>query len=220
MNHKLQVIQAQFIGNSMTSIETQLLEMEPGETKLINGCEVLRYGDDYLINKKEKTLNDAIKIVSKNKAKGFPYNSVAFILVKPPSKVLGHFQIKNKKEHKELLEKAKQKQALVYYADVIIRDGKYFASHPWVVDFDSVDQMYGPVEEYKPESNIKDEKPTAYQEAEDTVEEQVEEAPTTVVDDQLSCPFCGKKMNSTPGRTLHVKSKHPDKYEEYLSSVR
>ena len=32
---------------------------------------------------------------------------------------------------------------------------------------------------------------------------------------ELSCPFCGKKVSSTPGRTLHVKNAHPDKLEEY-----
>jgi hypothetical protein len=33
--------------------------------------------------------------------------------------------------------------------------------------------------------------------------------------DELVCPFCGKKVNSTPGRTLHVKSRHPEKLEAY-----
>lgn len=31
----------------------------------------------------------------------------------------------------------------------------------------------------------------------------------------LECPFCNKTMSSTPGRTLHVKSKHPDRLDEY-----
>jgi len=32
---------------------------------------------------------------------------------------------------------------------------------------------------------------------------------------ELSCPFCGKKISSTPGRTLHVKNAHNDKLDEY-----
>lgn len=32
---------------------------------------------------------------------------------------------------------------------------------------------------------------------------------------ELSCPFCGKKVSSTPGRTLHVKNAHNDKLDEY-----
>lgn len=35
----------------------------------------------------------------------------------------------------------------------------------------------------------------------------------------LSCPYCDKTVTSTPGRTLHVKNKHPDKFDEYRSSL-
>ncbi len=31
----------------------------------------------------------------------------------------------------------------------------------------------------------------------------------------LKCPFCGAKVSSTSGRTLHVQGKHPDKLQEY-----
>ncbi|MDB4490182.1 hypothetical protein N9045_01560 [bacterium] len=205
----------------MASIETQLLEMQPGESKTIKQKIVLRYDDDYYIESKEYTLDSAIKFISKNKSKGFPYSSVAFLLVKPPSKILGHFNIKNKQEHKELLEKAKQKQALVYYADVVVKDGRYTASQPWVVDFDSVKELYDPVEEYKPVSGIKAGKPAKYdpslqiENEEAKVEEEEEDEPIVLVSDKLTCPYCGKEMNSTAGRTLHVKGKHPDMYEEY-----
>jgi hypothetical protein len=37
----------------------------------------------------------------------------------------------------------------------------------------------------------------------------------TQENDQLRCPFCGQKSTSTPGRTLHVKAKHPERLEEY-----
>lgn len=217
MNLKNKAIQGQFIGSKMASIETQLLEMQPGESKTIKQKTVLRYGDDYYIESKEYTLDGAIRLISKNKSKGFPYSSVAFLLVKPPSKILGHFNIKNKLEHKELLEKAKLKKALVYYADVIVKDGRYAASQPWVVDFDSVKELFNPVEEYKPDSGIKEGKPTKYDPSLQVEEEEVEEEEEEVVpvSDKLTCPYCGKEMNSTAGRTLHVKGKHPDMYEEY-----
>ena len=32
------------------------------------------------------------------------------------------------------------------------------------------------------------------------------------------CPYCDTVTSSTPGRTLHVKSRHPDKLEEYKST--
>ncbi len=31
----------------------------------------------------------------------------------------------------------------------------------------------------------------------------------------LSCPFCSHRVTSTPGRTLHVKSKHPEQLAQY-----
>lgn len=35
----------------------------------------------------------------------------------------------------------------------------------------------------------------------------------------LECPYCGKELHSTPGRTLHVKQKHPDKLDIYLKTL-
>lgn len=35
----------------------------------------------------------------------------------------------------------------------------------------------------------------------------------------LHCPYCGKQVSSTPGRTLHVKNKHPEKLDVYMSSL-
>ena len=209
----------------MASTETQLLGMGCDDPKLINGITVLRYGDCYMIEDKEYTLDGATKKISKNKIRGFPYNSVAFLLVKPPSKVLGHFQIKNKKEHKDLLKKAITKKALVYYTDVFIKDGKYVASQPWVVDFDSVDSLFGSVHHYKPESNIKEVKPDKYDPVITTAEVCAEEELTPPTDEKsqqtempdiFKCPFCNKEFKSTPGRTLHVKSKHPESYAEYI----
>lgn len=196
--------------------------MAVGEIKTLNGFLILRYGDDYLVNERESTLNDAIEIISKNKSKGFPYNSVAFLIVKPPSKVLGHYQIHNKKEHKELLKKALDKKALVYYCDVVVKEGEYTTPNPWVVDYDSVRSLYGSLNSKKPDSNIKSPKPHKYVEPQ-IIEEQVDDQPdepsaNEAPVDEMRCPFCGKKMNSTPGRTLHIKSKHPDMYNEYLNN--
>lgn len=155
-----------------------------------------------------------------------PYDQIAFLLVKPPSRVISSHQIKNRKEHSELLKKAKEKKYVVYYADVKQRDGKFFAVQPWIVDFESVDNLYGPVEELdrpkKPESKPKKEKLKPKKEKlklkDDDDEDVITHLKKTreVEDtDEIRCPFCNKKMSSTPGRTLHVKSKHPDKLTEY-----
>lgn len=180
----------------MTSLNTQLQSLQDGKSRKIRGTTVRRDGDQYLINDELYSLEEAAERLKGNKRQKFPYDQVAFLLVKPPSRVISSHQIKNRKEHVDLLEKAKQKKYVVYYADVKKRDGKYFAVQPWIVDFESVDNLYGPVEDLG--------KPAPTEEVEDT--------------NEIRCPFCNKKMSSTPGRTLHVKSKHPDKYDEYLKS--
>lgn len=136
----------------------------------------------------------------KSRGQKLPYDQIAFLLVKPPSRVISSHQIKNRKQHSELIAKAKEKKYVVYYADVKKRDGKLHAVQPWIVDFESVDNLYAPVEEPTKAKAKPKTKPDA-KEVEDS--------------DEIRCPFCNKKMNSTPGRTLHVKSKHPDKLAEY-----
>jgi len=49
----------------------------------------------------------------------------------------------------------------------------------------------------------------------DSVPEIVEKEPELEPINELECPFCGKELRSTPGRTLHVKGHHPDRLEEY-----
>lgn len=47
----------------------------------------------------------------------------------------------------------------------------------------------------------------------DCVEDMVDEI------DSIKCPYCNKEMASKSGRTLHVKSQHPDKYENYKKLI-
>ncbi len=112
------------------------------------------------------------------------YDKIAFLLVKPPSRVISTHQIRNRKEHTALLKTAKEKKYFVYHADVERRDGKFFAIQPWIVDWESVDNIFDPSGKNDAE------------EVEDT--------------GKLSCPFCGKKCSSKSGLTLHLKTKHPE----------
>ena len=114
------------------------------------------------------------------------YKHTAFIILKAPSKVISTHLPKSKKEHAKLLERAKSGGYYLYYAVAESRNGKYFATQPWQLDWDSV---VDEPEEVKPESE-----------------------PET---SELACPFCDKVCNSKPGRTLHVKSRHPNHVEEY-----
>lgn len=133
------------------------------------------------------------------------YKDTAFVLVKPPSKVVSTHIIKDKKEYLKLIEVAKAKNLLLYFSKVVKRNGKLFATEPLDIDPESIKN---------------------YESDHDVVEEQIEEPKTYVSDgkidnetnfndEDIKCPYCNKKMTSTPGRTLHVKHKHPDKFEEY-----
>ena len=136
------------------------------------------------------------------------YNNTAFVLIKPPTRVVSTHKLKNKQEHIELIETARNKSCLIYYSGIVNLAGKYYAQDPLILDentiFTSSNHQSEPIKipiERQPDEQRQ---PPA-----DEVES---------VDD-LRCPFCNKKMNSTPGRTLHVKHKHPERFEEYKATI-
>lgn len=131
------------------------------------------------------------------------YKKIVFSFVKPPSKLVSFKQIKNRTEHEEILLEAKNRGLLLYYALADNRDGKCFAKQPWQLDTESVVEQALPsvVSSSIDKPHVPDKLPLD-------------------VSDGLVCPICDKKMNSTQGRTLHVKSKHPEKFDEYLKATR
>lgn len=191
----------------MPTLEEILLNIDAGKSKKVRGLIVKSDGVGYEIDGYVHDLQDAIKqIEQKGKTKGFPYELVAFILVRPPSKVISTHKIHNKTEHSKLIEDAVSRGLYVYYADVQKADGKYYAKHPWIVDWDSV-----------PEEGGIPNRPSKKTKKKTKSEETEPRKASPVSDDTLKCPFCGKIVSSTPGRTLHVKCKHPDRLEEYIA---
>lgn len=153
-----------------------------------------------------------------DKKQKFPYDSVMFLLVRPNRTIASTHRVRNKKEHTELLDKARSKKLQLYYADVMQIDGRWYTSPHWIIDWDSVDEPVEAVYEAKPRE-MKRTKVVAVESEELELEEPKEPEEVVQVEparDEISCPFCDKKMTSTPGRTLHVKSAHPDRYQEYL----
>lgn len=185
------------------------------------------------------------------------YSKVVFVMVEPPSRVISTHKANDRKEHDDLISKAKQKGLYLYRADVIHRDGKQYAAQPWLIDRDTIVQKPIPRSVPKPESDvpaqkdqpvqdqpepsefvckycsksmssssgltlhIKSRHPEKLDQPEDDVVDVIEStaAPQDSEDsDELKCPFCDKKVTSTPGRTLHVKNKHPERYEEYMNT--
>lgn len=203
----------------MATIETQLEVLHDGKSKKIRGIIVQREGDLYRIGDNEYDLDNAAGVIKESgtSRQKFPYDKVVFLLVKSPSKVISTHQIRNRREHAKLLELAKSKNYYIYYADVQQRNGKFFAVQPWVIDWESVDNIHDLPEQW-PKKNLKPKPKCKIVENEDDVIDSL--ADTEGVEDkaELSCPFCGKKVSSTPGRTLHVKIRHPDRYEEYLAN--
>lgn len=121
------------------------------------------------------------------------YNSMAFIIIKPPSRIISTHFIKNRDEHIDLLRKAKDKKCLVYYANI---DDSYNVIQPWLLDRESIDNFkiihdHGFENQVEPESES---------------EPEPEPEPESKVD--LRCHICGKLCHSTSGLTLHIKSKH------------
>lgn len=134
------------------------------------------------------------------------YDELAFILIRPPATVVSSHRIKNRQQHTSLLETAKNNNLLLYYSHATKKDSKYIVDEPLIIDEESA-------KNFKKTKSSKDE-----------VEKQVTKTQTPISKEQqpdidLRCPFCNKKMTSTPGRTLHVKHKHPEKYKEYKDGL-
>ena len=142
------------------------------------------------------------------------YEKSIFVLIKPPSKVISKHECKNLKEHNELREKADEQNLVIYYTEIIIDDGKRVAKQPWILDEKTLKPMTPIVEKDKPEKIQKPEKESGLQKSEPQKSEPIYNF------DPLKCPYCKQKFTSTPGRTLHVKSKHPEKLEEYHQWVK
>lgn len=133
------------------------------------------------------------------------YQKSAFVLVRPPSKIVSTRKIKTQAQHGKLLAEAKDKGLLLYHATVVKREGREFAKQPWVLDHASV-PAGGPIlpMRCKIDSEVD----------EDAAQEQAEQPKAG-----LFCPYCQESMKSGSGRTLHVKSKHPTKFAEYKKST-
>lgn len=144
------------------------------------------------------------------KKQKFPYDSVMFLLVDKKRRIISTHNIKNRKEHLDLIKRAIDKGYILYHADVQKIGDKWYTCPQWIVDWESITETIDETHD-KPEPKCEP----------DTENEQgVENEPKheTKLPIEISCPFCDKKMTSTPGRTLHVKSAHPEKYQEYIEN--
>lgn len=183
----------------MSKTAEQLRSIKPGKSSRVRGQDVKREGDRYLIEGEEYSLEDAAqRLEQSGPAKsGIDYDWTVFLESPPgmnPSPIK-HHRCRSKADHAELVEAVKKRKNYLWYGAVKKVDGKYQAHPPFIIDWDSVPDH--PVETVKrAEQEAKPKDPKRW-------------------DGGLSCPFCGVTVSSTPGRTLHVKSQHPERLEEY-----
>lgn len=193
----------------MTPIEIQLDKIGDKNVKIIRGISIIRSNDTFIIDDVCHTIQDAAKYIQINNkdSNKFPYEELAFLLKKPmTNNVVSVHQVANRKQHVELLELAKKKKCYIYYADIEGRNNKWYAIEPHVLDWESVDNLHNINNENTVKENIV---------KENIIDENIIDE--NIVKENNDCPYCGKKISSTPGRTLHVKSKHFDQYQEYLN---
>jgi hypothetical protein len=179
-------------------LDTQLQNLRSGKSKKIRGVTVRRNDNEYSVGDYEGlSLEDAkARLLEREDApktsSGLPYQRLVFI-EKMNGRVMRTHRIKNRAEHLKLIETVMRREHGLCYADVVERNGKFYASHIHIIDWETV-----------PDAEVV-KTPTTY-------------SPETW-SGGLSCPFCGKRCSSTSGRTLHVKKEHEARFEEYRELV-
>lgn len=191
-------------------LEKQLQAIRPGKSKRLKGLTVRRDGSSYIVDGDTLTLEEAVQRLNETAAPkaGIDYAWTAFIEKAPGSNnhtagIIKVHKVKDKAGHAALVEEVKSRQNYLWYGRVVkSAEGRYSVPPPLIIDFDTVpDQPY--VESPGGKRSLPPPPPPD----------------PKLWDGGLSCPFCRQEVSSTPGRTLHVKSQHPDQFQQYLELV-
>jgi len=186
-------------------LEDKLASIKHDATKKINGTVVARMDDDcFSIDDQEMTMEQAIRHLSTSKPE---FNNVAHLMMKG-SKVISTHRLHTRKEYNDLLKLARSKKNYLMIADVIERDGKWYAKQPYILDWDSLEPEKSESELTCPHCGMvatSSSGLTLHVRSQHTTYEEEDEP-----SDELKCPYCKKRASSTSGLTLHIKSKHPE----------
>ena len=225
-----------------------------GKSRLIRGKLVHRRGNDsYLVEGQtydftelitffgiDKPEPDTVSIVGPNKQENAKPDIIklGIAFVEPPSRILS-YHICNDKDDLVLYKLAAiARKILLYYTSTHIRDGKYYADQPWMIDWDTIqgqskEFIKSSSEQYKgdnvncPFCSSSHSKLSAYVShvitshsynkriikegnKEDNIQDNTVQSDKNV-GQEYKCPYCDKVLKSASGRTNHIKSNHPDK---------
>lgn len=233
--------------------------------------------------RRKNNWNDQPKEFKEPKQAGIDYSNTVFLEKQKDGVVVKTYKFKNKTSHNNVINSVKARRNTLWYASVILQDGKYFASPLHVIDFDSVPDTAMSIDTWKGElvcpfcdkvvsspqgrtlhvQSSHSERLGEYEKALEALRNTLilnknnepikpitaslpygeTEEPDVISTDDLSsdhkanlevlnqippleikqqtfynCPYCDFKATSTPGRTMHVKSKHPSQFEEYKAT--
>jgi hypothetical protein len=177
----------------------QLESLSHGKTKRIKGQLVKRLDDEYSINDESAvSIEIALELLNESNTptSGINFSTTVFIerLPHSPHSVAGivHVhRVASKAEYTKLIAAVVSRRHYLWYGTITTDEqGQEVARPPFLLEFDTVpDVPYGKESTAQLAKQWKG---------------------------GLSCPFCGQSVSSTPGRTLHVKGKHPERFEEYV----
>lgn len=216
-----------------------------GRNRLINGKLVYRRGEDsFLVEGENYNIDGLLKLFDVKKPKTevvilataeSNMSKMAVALVEPPSRVLSYHICNNELELACYKLAAIARKVLIYYTSTYIKDGKYYADQPWMIDWDtspgnSKEFLKSAGDKYKDteikcpfcatehsklssylnhvmsnHSYVKDKKPVREYKPETS------EGSAGSDDNDFPCPYCDKVLKSSSGRTNHIKSTHPEK---------
>ena len=180
----------------MSKIHDKLKNLDQDKTRKILGIKVTRCNSEFIINDQYYTIIEATEFIETNQSidSKNPLDYSAFILVRPggdPNNAHRAFRVSSKVERAELLKYAKSKNLYVYTGSVKLIDGKPHTEGPFAFVWDSMPSDAESKPNRWPSGGLR-----AKEKKKNLIE--------------LNCPYCSVMFSSTSGRTLHIKSKHPE----------
>ena len=181
----------------MSKIHDNLKNLDQDKTRKILGIKVTRCNSEFIINDQYYTIIEAAEFIKTNQSINSknPLDHSAFVLVRPgcdPNGTHRAFRVGSKVERTALLKYAKSKNFYVYTGNIKLVNGKPHVEGPFAFIWDSM-------------PSDAEKKPNRWPSGGLRTTEKKKNSPI-----ELNCPYCSSIFSSTSGRTLHIKSKHPE----------